>query len=296
MHRIEFTRSQAFLLEDSNLQRMLGIVHGYYGQDSYQLTFSVVLSGGKKLKFDSVDDLLRHDNTVADSIHQLRIQAVNSEESLKCEIFFYGKEQSHLSGITINVESNEQRTATSLSAELEEQVERIKMPGIVYQLRQLMSFKNILTTLLLSISILLSVMPAVIDFSKASETQEEAREILRLAESAKTQDAKIDILFRAQIADLQRKNPKSFSSEIKLPSIDVKWAIGLLPLVVCLVLLWYLVNYCYPPAIFSWGDSGKQFQQLIELRKNLWSVLFTVIVLGFLVNVSSPIISGWLGV
>ena len=48
MHLIEFSRHQAFLLEDSNLQRMLGIVHASFGQDVYEISFSVVLATGKK--------------------------------------------------------------------------------------------------------------------------------------------------------------------------------------------------------------------------------------------------------
>jgi hypothetical protein len=275
---------------------MLGIVHASFSQDAYELSFSVVLATGKKLQFDSADDLLRHDNTVADPINHLRIQATDSRKSSSCSIFFYGEKQPHLSGVTVKVESEQQRWATSLSAELEEQVERIKMPGLFYRLRQSVGVRNLLTTLLIPIALSAFTIGAFIDLSKISGTQEERREILRLAEAAKSQDEKIDVLVKAQVAALREKSPDSFSSSIRLPSVDAKFVVGLLPVLISLLLLWYLISWCYPPAVFSWGDSGKQFQRLLERRKNLWSILVTVIVLGFLVNVSSPVISSWLGV
>lgn len=296
MHHIEFSRSQSFLLEDSNLQRMLGIVHDSFDRCTYRLSFSVMLVSEKKLQFDSADDLLRHDNTLADPIQHVRIQAVGDDDSTSCEIFFYGEKEPHLSGIAVNVKSKEQRWAASLSAQLEEQVARIKMPGVIYQLRQSIRLRNLLTGLLIPLVLTMSASSFFIEFSKLSGAQEERREILRLAESAKTQEEKVDFLVKAQIAVLREKNPDSFSSAIKVPSVDAKLAIGLLPVLLSLLLLWYLIKYCYPPAIYSWGDSGKQFQRLLERRKNLWSILITVIALGFLVNFSSPIISGWLGV
>lgn len=296
MHRIEFNRRQAFLLEDSNLQRMLGIVHASFDHAAYKLIFNVVLTSGKKLQFDSAEDLLRHDNTVANSIHHLKVQAEGTSESLSCSIFFYGEKEPHLSGITVNVESQDQRRATSLSAELEEQLERIKMPGLVYQLRQSVGFRNLFTALLIPVAIAVSLFGASANLLKMSSAGEVNREILLLAEKAKTQEEKIDVLFKAQVATLSEKTSASVSSAIRLPSINAKLAIGLLPVLISLVLLWYLIKYCYPPAVFSWGDSGNQFQKLLERRKNLWSILVTVIVLGFLVNLSSPVISSWLGV
>lgn len=296
MHRIEFTRSQAFLLEDSNLQRMLGIVHGWFAQVPYGLAFSVTLISGKKLHFDSVDDLLQHDNTVLDPIHHLKIQATAQDKSSACSIFLYGEKQPYLSGVTVKVESQEQRRATSLSAELEEQVERIKMPGLIYQLRQWVRLRNLATILLIPLAMAGSAIGFFLNFSRLSGTQEERREIIRLAEAARTQDEKIDILLKTQLAILREKDPDSFSFSFRFPSVDAKLVLGLLPVLLSLLLLWYLLKYRYPPAVFSWGDSGKRYQRLLERRKNLWSVIVTVIVLGFLVNLSSPVISSWLGV
>lgn len=296
MHRIEFSRRQAFILEDGNVQRMLGIVHSSFGGSAYNLTFSVALTSEKKIQFDSVDDLLRHDNTLADPIHHLRINATAQDKSAACSIFFYGEKEPHLSGVTVNVESNEQRWAVSLAAELEEQVERTKLPGLVYQLRQSVSFRNLVAVFLLPLAVAVGMFSAFMDLTKLSGAQEERRELLRLASEARTTEDKLDFLIRAQVATLRDKSPESFTAAIRLPQMDIKLAVGLLPMLVSVALLWYLLKYCYPPAVFSWGDSGRQYQRLIERRKNLWSIVVTVIVLGFLVNLSSPVISSWLGV
>jgi hypothetical protein len=226
----------------------------------------------------------------------LTVIARANDSTSSCTIFFYGEKAPHLSGVTVTVESTEQRWATSIAAELEEQAERIRSPGFVYQLRQSVNFRNLLTTLLIPTALAAGAFGAFLDVSKLSGVKEERRQLLQLAEAAKTSEEKLDFLLRAQVASLREKNPDSFSSALRLPNIDIKLAVGLLPMLVSLVLLWYLLKYCYPPAVFAWGDSGRHYQRLLDRRKNVWSILVTVIVLGFLVNLSSPIISSWIGV
>lgn len=296
MPRIEFTRNQAFILEDSNLQRMLDIVHASFGQSPYEIAFSVTLSGGKSLQFSSASDLLKHDNTVADPVHHLKVIAAGSSTTSSCTIFFFGERHPNLSGINVEVKSDEQRWANSLAAELEEQIERIKMPGILYQLRQSVVFRNLLTTLLIPLVFAASTLGLFMDHSKLSGALDERRALLQLSEAAKSIEEKVDFLVRAQVSALREKGSATIASAIKVPKLDAKLAVGLLPILISLALAWYLLRYCYPPAVFSWGDSGKHFQRLTERRKNLWSIVITVIVLGFLVNLSSPIISSWLGV
>lgn len=298
MHRIEFARRQAFLLEDSNLQRMLGIIHASFGQNTYGLSFSVDLKSGKRLNFDSVDDLLRHDNTVADPIRDLQIRALNRDIGSSCLISFDGDAGAHATSVLVRVESEEQRWATSLSAELEEQVERIKMPGLFYQLRKASSRSGLrfYQFWMLLVSCLFTVFLIVVESPRISNVQEERIELLRRAETAKTSDEKIDVLLRAQTAELRSALEMSDLPTLKFPSVSAKHAIGILPILFSLALLWYLFKYCYPFAVFSWGDSGKHFLSLLERRKSIWSILFTVMALGILVNVSSPVISHWLGI
>jgi len=274
---------------------MLGIIHAAFSQTPYALEFDAQLVSEKKLKFDSIEDLLRHDNTLADPIHHLVITATGKDEASSCELFFYGEKEPHLSGIAVKVESNEQRWASSLAAEIEEQVERIRMPGVIYQLRQSVGFRNLWASLLIPLAVVGMTAGMFADLFKWSNVNEERRSLIQLAETAKTTDEKIDFLMKAQVSTLREKRGENLSAALTLPKVNARFAIGLLPVLVSLGLLWYLFRHCYPPAVFAWGDSGKQFQRLIERRKNIWSILVTVIILGFLVNLSSPVISAWLG-
>lgn len=295
MPRIEFCRNQAFLLEDSNLRRILGIVHSSF-KDEYKLVFSVTLTSGKSLQFDSENDLLGHDNTVADPIHHLNVSATKNATESSCSVFFFGEKKPNLAGIAITVESEEQRWASALAAELDEQVERIKMLGFVYQMRQSVGFRNLINNLLIPLVLTLLVFATFIETSNFPRVQEERRELLRQAEAAKTTDQKIDFLLKSQVAALRDKSSESLSSALKVPKFDAKLAVGLLPFFLSFILLWYLLRHCYPPAVFAWGDTGRQFQRTLERRKNIWSIVLIAIALGFMVNISSPVISGWLGV
>jgi hypothetical protein len=295
MHRIELTKNQAFLLEESNLQRILGIVHSSFGKIQYKLHFSVTLKSEKEIRFDSAEDVLRHDNTVADGIHHLVINAKSDATESRCVIFFFGEKKPHVSGIQITVESDEQRWASALAAELEEQIERLNIPGVVYRMRQSVRLRNVLSSLLIPIILISLVITSLLDRSKLSVDREEKRALVRLADAAKTTDEKLDFLFKAQVAALHKGSPDASSLAFQAPKLDAKIVMGLLPLLVVCVVIWYIFRNCYPPAIFAWGDTGKNYQRLLERRKNLWSIVFTVILLGFLVNISSPVVSNWLG-
>lgn len=296
MHRIEFIRNHAFLLDDAILRRIYSILNSAFEPMATNFFIEVSLASKKRLSFTSLESLLDQDNALADPVVMLTIRNEKEDSEKEFRVSFWSEMFPHLAGSSVIVQSKDKRWAASLAAEIDEQLTRTKLTGIPYTARQSLKARNWMTTLLIPIMLIITVALSAASLFSEATAQRERQQLLAIAKESITPESKIDFIFKAQKQYLEEKSKYSSSIGFATQKIDANLFIGLLPIIVTASLLWYVLTKCYPPAIFSWGDMQKHYASLIERRKSLWSIIFTVIVLGFLVNLSSPIISNWIGV
>ena len=288
MAEIKFAKHQCFILEENKIRRITGII-AESGKKNFRIYFHTELSSGKKLKFDSEDDLLKYDNTLSDPIHKLTIRGITEDDSYEVGILFSGERFPDLSSISVGLFSEDKFWLNSLSSQLEEQIERTKMPEIVYKIRQ---SPRLMNSLFFLVPMTITLIFAVFDKSEPSASM---RGLLDLAASANTTDQKLDFLMKAQVAQLTKGVRGSIDSNISFPVFSIQLILILILIFILILAVWYLLAKCYPPSVFAWGDSGERFKLLTERRKNIWNFVIITIISGFFINIISPTLTSLIG-
>jgi hypothetical protein len=290
MPQVQKSFTNAFALEPSKLQRILGVLVAAYGPTAPTLVFQVVLRNGKELTLHDVEELLQHDNTATNPIVELTLLAKDGVKDKHCQILFHTEKYPYLSSISFTIDASELRWVNTLSAELEEQIERVILGGGLYRVMQSPRLRTLLTAFSPMIVIIL-VAFAFFDFSTQSEFQKMHDQLVAQSKAAVTLDAKVDALLKLQIFSIEKGQAQSADLPFRVPAIDLQTFIAVMPLLLVIALTAYAIRYCYPSAVFAWGDMGIKYFSLIQRRKTIWGVVCIALFLALLTNLSSSVLS-----
>jgi hypothetical protein len=222
------------------------------------------LKNGKKIEITSLEQLLKLDNTVKNPIQSLEIQATSSsgQHEIKSNISYSDRERDN---INVSVESDDANFALKLFAELEEQVERTFLNNWVYRFLGDRYVKLLLPAFFATI---LSLAPLffVPSTKSGSVSTQIAKDLVSQAEQATTVEQKIDFLFNYQVQELKLQSENNPAINLNLQDVfTVKTLFIALPMLLVVGCAFYAIAFCYPRAIFDWGDFKERYAHLISV-------------------------------
>jgi len=287
-----------FDLDASKLQRMVSIVGAAFAGTTHDLHLGAIVKNRKRIAAKTLDELLAVDNTIANPIIYVEVQATSEIEGKTCEIAFRTETDGFLSGIDLAVKSNEMSWAGNLFSELEEQVDRTIRRDLISKYRQshgLRRFMPIIMALIFSATFLFTILKSV------NYIPGDAAALKNLAahgQSAQTIDEKLDFLVdytNLQIARIEAQRNLGWSLG-SLDQITIPLLLGAAPFLLMAGLAAFAVTTCYPGSVFVWGDIAEHYLTLVRRRAQIWNIVVVVFLVGLLINLSSAVLVRGIGI
>lgn len=276
--------SSPFVLDNAKLARILNIMEQRFKGVALPFVpkYQITLLNGKNINLSDVEGLLALDNTVKNPISRLSINAEEAiaDTTLSCEVEF---ESSHRRNVSLRVTSGDNKVASQLFAELEEQVERtfIRSPVYKYFMPDSIIWMFLLSFLAaIGFAGVLFALPPSDRMTPPRLPAEEIQQLIDKSRQATDLNSKVDFLFEAQTKQLASMAAPQ-KPILKLPSlVNVQNFFLLLPLLIILGCVIYLVRHCYPYAVFLWGDYEEHYKTLMGRKKTLWTTVILSLILG----------------
>jgi hypothetical protein len=283
-----------YVLDRGKLSRMVTIVEQQLTAASTAFTpaFSVDLQNGKNFVLHSLQDVFAIDNSVKNPIRKLVFFSApdyeydhdvildNAETRVR---FLFDSDKT--SNIMLTVTSPDTKTATELSAELEEQIDRTIVTSWAarFSKRFFATIGTLVAFVILGSLIRLAI--ASDDNTLKKHSPAESADLQRILSSAKTETEKIDALVQARLHELRSEGEPTPFLPIGLNAVfSVRGAFIVLPILVLIGTLVYVIVVCYPWAVFSWGDYEQHYASLVGRRKTLGIVIVSALVIGIMSN------------
>ena len=278
------TFTSAYVLDRGKLSRILTIVEDRMSElgGLGETTFTLKLQSGREVQLRSVQEVLALDNSVKNPIRELQSEARSGDQSARVSLGF---DSDRTSNVRIIVSALNQRWATELFAELEEQIERALAANWMHLLRKggaeyvTYMLMGILGLVVLLISLAQRPTAVVLDSGDVA--------LLQRAGSARTTEEKTQIVFEKAVRDLRREVPKPPPAP-ELPRwrswITWRMLFLALPILIMIGTVTYLILMCYPWAVFAWGDFEQHYADIVGRRKSLWMVVVMSLLLGLITN------------
>lgn len=280
-----------FVLDNGKLSRILDVMEQRFddvGGSPFIAEFEFELASGQRVKTDSITKLQAFDNTVKNPIKRFQLTAntINTPH-----LHYYVNFNSRrFENISIRVESDSNKLASQAFAEVEEQVERTFVDGLMYKLRAGLFFELFFGAISLFIASLVFMLVFVGTPDDSLErppylSNQEIRSFAEQAKQARTTDEKIGLLFSIQLQQLERQAGSPSTNLLPVGRFltirNIFLAMPILIMLVCFVVL--KVKY-YPSAVFLWGDWEEHYKKMVSIRRTVWTVIIASMFVGIIGN------------
>ncbi len=262
-----------FLVDTGKFSRITHVLEKAGGDSAARPAgFAVQFRTGRRLNLQSAEEVLALDNPKSDPIVvvELSTRGDNPSTSVK----FDATDRS-TPMIYLNVYHSDNKAANELYGELDEQVDRVLVKGFLGRTGFFARFLLTIALVLILLVMLGVAIPAPTQPTSPFETT-----LLQRARTATSDHDKLQILFDKTIHDLQPESPVSIPTSVFAPRTFFK----VLPVVLVGCVLLYLIWFCYPFAVFAWGDREHEYQELLTRRRMLWTVVIAATTLGIVSN------------
>lgn len=282
----------AFILEKTKLIRIIDVIEKSFQKTpngSIQKSFLTKFNNGKEASLGTIDEVFNLDNGIKNKVTELKIRYEKEEN--KIDVHFDGDRKTPV--IYIGIESDNLQWSNESFAEIEEQTERTRQTGWVYEMKG-STGKDVISYVAL---IVMLAMVAIVSFALPSsleglsERNVIKQQLLSEADTIQTYEDKINFLFNVTkeiTLDGHKQQETKSNSTLKgeNKSLFSNWEVYLIivPVLIIIGILWYLIRNCYWLFGFIWGDMEEAYQKSVEQRKMLWNILFGSLILGMLSN------------
>lgn len=292
------TYTSSFAIDRAKLSRIATIFEYRFAQTNkeYRITYKTKSAKGKRLEVGALDELLGLDNPVRNPIVSLEIEATTKggPEDVVSSIQYDSDDSDNIS---LRVASHDVKWSTQLFGEIEEQLERTFLSGLIYKLKSSTAKRLLLPLVAMLITIIAALSMTLIapDKSKKLDLQafvdrsrflspEDIQMLQKQSENLHTVEEKVDFLLEVErrkltqmAMPLAKKEAHSASIRALLTWRTLFVALPMLIIAVCLV---YLLVYCYPHAVFAWGDCEEHNNRILAKRRALWTVVIASLLIG----------------
>jgi hypothetical protein len=189
--------------------------------------------------------------------------------------------------VRIMVSSDDQKIASDVMSVAEEQVERTLEVGLAYRVLRL----DFPFVVFVGMMLVAGLTASVAGLSTSGDPEivksmwltpgdlAEIRPIVQNTETLAPEQA-TGILTRQLKNVIAQQNPSSLGF-----LTDWRAIVVLLPAIIAVVSLVALA-YCYPRAVFLWGDAEEWYRKLLARRGLIWNVVLATLVLGIITNLA----------
>lgn len=279
-----------FLITENKISRIVEVARERLERfgDGFVICFSftVTLSGNKKIRFDSITSVLGLDNSKSRPIVGLEIEcfAQNDEGVVHRISIDFDTTPDSLGLVMLYVYSSHVAWVQETMGALEEQIERVFPSGIVYMLAK-KDYTLILPLMMLgAIGLIMGWLFSLISrssgfgpFKVPANVYENLKE---LGNNATSDSEKIDFIYRLLMStneSMQKGWDFRFFVEIRTYLIGI-------PTVVTMLCALAAILTCYPKTVFAWGDWVEIYDRIVERRKFLWYGVIGSVMVGILGN------------
>jgi hypothetical protein len=296
---------QAFLLEPTKLNRLVGKIHerlADHANSASHDSFEVFLTGNRREEMTSTDDVLALDNSRKQKIERLVIVcsasapgAVRPEHEVQVD-FGYRKPgntpPSSKTTAAISVRSDAGAWATRALSEVEEQVERTWIHRS-WPIGSLVVLAILLPILLVFLTF--PLIPFRTEPPRAENLWLNSSDVDRIEAMLGERPILTDENLR-EVATMQLRNVLGLPRHTRPISASqvTRTLLLAVPLFVVLACVLVLVATCYPSAVFLWGDEVERYANTLQRRKITWNIIVSVTVVGVLSQVLVEGLSYWL--
>ncbi len=276
--------SDPFILEKSKLDRLATLLRETIDPSpNLEEHYEIHHADGTLTILESTDKVYQLDNSGKKLISSIKLRmASNSADATgtprEVEVEF--EEDLHGARTTLSVLGPDPRWVASTFALIEEQVERCLKKDILYGLAssrlsgRLSIFMPI--AFLMVIALLLSTSGLELRNHMWLTTMDMAEIKTQLSDPTPlTQDQYLAIVKR-QLKNIQRQS-STRAFQFSWPHFFI-----LGPILVIVASLFYLVRFCYPSAIFLWGDREDWYSRLLKKRAFVWNAILASTTVGIL--------------
>ncbi len=289
LNRVSKDYSYSFAIDKPKLDRILNIFEDKFAGQEEKLTTNYELSllNRKKIELKTLDEVLQLDNTVRNPITSLSLTVRGTSETDQqySHIGFTNREEDNIS---LTVSSSDAKWANRLFAEVEEQLERTFLANWVYKT---VKRSNSAFVFIVQLSLLIGC--AAFGTWLLTHQQEDGTsdaqiaELVRQIDTITSTEGKVDFLFELRKLEIEKaikkKGAPSLASNFK-KLLSFRTLFMSLPLIIIVGCMVYLFKYCYPRAVFAWGDYGDHYALILSRRRTLWTVVMLSLLLGIISN------------
>jgi len=283
----------SFLLEPTKLTQIVENIHAQMPEDdgvSVRDSFIVYQTGNKENKFSSLSDVIKTDNSRRYRVRRLLISSSATElrtGMLKHEIQVdFGKKinsastgNSQKSVIEILVRGESAVWNNRALASVEEQVERTKS-------QYAMPIVTLVSILILALFLSLSQI-SVAQHNTFADTMWLKKSDLSFVKKVLESNAPLSESEERELITRQLHNVMDDQKALEPVKPKTRnlilFGLPLVFIIICAV----LVLFCYPRAVFLWGDEVARHQSRLELRKVFWVGVFLSVIVSVIVSLFS---------
>ncbi len=291
----------AFVLDTAKLNRLLNILENRFKEvgQPFQPEFKVTHNDGKTIKLRDVESLLALDNTIKNRITELEIEVPNRaslDDGVHSRYVSLEFEDAGRRNIHLSVMAKENaRVANQIFAEVEEQIERTFTNDLFNKLKLSNSsslFIQAITMMLMisfAIPALLFILQEPSPDPEAIANSQRFKELYDRAKQNNDMASKVDFLFAIESGGYDgpvtpRKSVFSFNIRQYL---NLRVFFISLPIIIIIISLVYLIGWCYPRAVFMWGDMETRYKRIVARRIYIWSVVVLAVLIELVGNMFS---------
>ena len=182
------------------------------------------------------------------------------------------------------IESTNNNWAQSTSSIIEEQVER-SFQQSKFAMINSSPFKKLYIVMSTVLIVLISTMFALISQDSAHyELQKSfwltANNIVDLKKDSSP--ITFDRVFKMQLSNIEESTSKPGYQLLK----NWHFYAAIAPFIISIGVFFYMLFYCYPSAVFNWGDISEWYTSILQRRRSLWTAIIIGLFIGLIANIS----------
>jgi hypothetical protein len=284
MHTVEKTYQQPFLVEPTKLERLLELIHqrmADHQPSNPQDAFELFLTGNRREEMTRLSDVLATDNSNRHRVRRLIVSCTATsmagptlahQAHVDFGLPMRTPNGGNTTAIAVRVQSESAGWANRTLAEIEEQIERTKVPhrssilGIVSL--------TVISSVLMVASLLPLSRENERNFWLNSADRARVEEMLKKSPTLTNDDLRE--VWTAQLKNVVDSASPTHSSQFP----TVRTLILLTPLAGITFCGAVLLTTCYPTAVFLWGDEVQRNERITNRRRILWGIIIGVTVIG----------------
>jgi hypothetical protein len=276
--------SDPFILEKSKLDRLATLLRETIDPSpNLEEHYEIHHADGTLTILESTDKVYQLDNSGKKLIRSLKVRMASKSADAPGsprEVDVTFEDVLHGARTTISVLAPDPRWVASTFALIEEQVERCLKKDILYGLTA--SRLSGRLSLLMPIAFLLVITLLLLD--KGHELRNHMWLSPTDMTEIKSQLSAPAPLTQDQYLAIVKRQLKNIQRQSSTRAFQFSWLHFFIlgPILLIVASLFYLVRFCYPSTIFSWGDREDWHSRLLKQRAFVWSAILASTTVGIL--------------